>query len=187
MTAVFVDLDRTLLHKTSTLLEIKHAIRSEGILSTLKYIKKARPKGKGELKQLLTIREMDLDYRPYFCGEVLSMIVDLRDKGYKIILATGSSRIVASRVELCCPFKFDEILASTTENKLKGVRKLEEIHSWLEFNRQSHFIYFGDAWIDLKIMKKSESSIFFGRKWIYWTGKYIFRIKQINFRTCVEK
>jgi hypothetical protein len=187
MTAVFVDLDRTLLHKTSTLLEIKHAIRSEGILATLKYIKRARPKSKRELKQLLTVREMGLDYRPYFCGEVLSMIVDLRAKGSKIILATGSSKSVACRVELCYPLKFDEILASTADNKLKGVRKLEEIHSWLEINRQSYFIYFGDAWIDLKIMKNSESSVFFGRKWIYWTGKYIFRIKQISFRTCVKK
>jgi hypothetical protein len=75
-----------------------------------------------------------------------------------------------------CPVTFQELITSSNSNNIKGIKKLYEIQRSLEHYDSINFIYIGDAFADLKIMKIATESYFVGRGIIFLIGHYIFRI-----------
>ena len=100
--------------------------------------------------------------------------------GSELILATASPASSTNRVISQSPIEFNEIISSNDRINLKGSKKLAAIRKWMENKEKQDFIYIGDSFADLKIMKNAAESFFVGSKPVYFVGKHILRIKNIQ-------
>jgi 2-hydroxy-3-keto-5-methylthiopentenyl-1-phosphate phosphatase len=100
--------------------------------------------------------------------------------GAQLILATASPALSTNRVIGQSPILFNETISSNAHINLKGSKKLEAIRKRMKNEKNQDFIYFGDSFVDLKIMKNAKESVFVGSSVVYFVGKYIFRIQRFQ-------
>jgi 4-hydroxybenzoate polyprenyltransferase len=86
--------------------------------------------------------------------EVVDWLQSLKQKGFKVILATASPMRMAQRVadELQL---FDGVVATEPTGNLTGQRKLEAIHEYCKAHGFDQFAYLGDSAADLPIWRNS--------------------------------
>ncbi len=142
---VCVDLDGTL-------------IKSDTLWESLLLLTKSRPwelflavlwlcRGKAHLKQQLAARVVPdatlLPYRP----QVLQSLLELKQEGKKLVLATAADERVAHAVARYLGL-FDEVIASDGEINCAGTNKLHAIENRLG---RVAFAYWGDSHADLPL------------------------------------
>jgi phosphoserine phosphatase len=183
MKTVFVDLDKTLITKNSSTIELFKILNEKNSTTLFREILGLPKINRSNIKELLTMLNQDADFSGYFSKNVISILKKYKEENADIILATGSMEITAKRIVADYPIEIREYLTSSFSNRNKGKAKLISINLWLEKNNRESFIYIGDAFIDLVIMKKATKSYFVGNHFIYLIGKYILRIANINYHT----
>lgn len=87
--------------------------------------------------------------------EVLDYLKAEKDKGAKIVLATATHQLIAQKIadELKI---FDEVLATTDQNNLKGLNKATLLN---ERYGKNNYLYIGNAREDLEIWKNAKGAI----------------------------
>ena len=190
MIPVYVDLDRTLIKRSTSTLELRNYVLRNGLKGVISAILKNRLFTKLKLKSWVSEQPTEIDYSNQFKPEVISLILDFRLNGSPIILATASTRISTERVMAQCPIEFDEWITSSRSKNIKGIKKLSEIQKSLKLYGSNSFVYVGDSFHDLKIMRSSSQSFFVGKKMVYFLGRYLFQItefKNINSLTQTDR
>ena len=177
---MYVDLDRTLLRRSTSTLELRDFIVVNGFVGTILIIFKNKLFSKLKLKTWISKQPNNVDYSSQFNPDVISLTQEFKSKGSPVILATASPRISAERVISQCPVTFNELITSSDTKNIKGLKKLAEIQKSLEFYKSSEFVYVGDSIADLKIMKSSAKSYFVGKKLVLLIGKVIYQIPHLN-------
>ena len=181
MATIFVDMDKTLIIKNSSTVELLHFLSAHGLYSFIKLLPLISGKSRAVVKENLTNASRELDFSKYFSANVLSILAQAKEENAEIVLATGAMEVTARRVLRNYPIRIDHYLTSTKEFRNKGVHKLKLIQHWSGNTPQDSFIYIGDAYIDLVIMKHAAKSYFVGHKAVYLIGKYIKRIQNISY------
>jgi phosphoserine phosphatase len=177
---VYVDLDRTLIRRSTSTLELRDFIIVNGFVSTILIVFNYKLFSKLKLKTWISKQPNNVDYSSEFNPDVISLTQEFKSKGSPVILATASPRISAERVISQCPVTFNELITSSDTKNIKGLKKLAEIQKSLEFYKTSEFVYIGDSIADLKIMKSSAKSYFVGKKLVLLIGRVIYQIRQLN-------
>lgn len=177
---VFVDLDKTLISATSTNLQIRDYIESFGIIQTMYDLFQLRTLKRSAIKKLLAERDSEIEYKKYFSANVLEVLRRFKSEGRIIVLATGAMERTGTIAVERYPVHFDDVIGSTEIYRLKGQEKLRAIERYINQNNCQAFVYIGDAFIDLKIMRKANESYFTGNKIIYFFARRFLRIKQIT-------
>ena len=180
MIPVYVDLDRTLIRRSTSTLELRNYVLGNGLTSTIFAFLENRLFTKLKLKSWVSEQPTEIDYSNQFNPEVISLIRDFKLNGSPIILATASTRISTDRVMAQCPIQFDEIITSSSSKNIKGLKKLSEIQKSLKLYESNSFVYIGDSFHDLKVMKNSSRSFFVGKKMVYFLGRYLYQITEFN-------
>ena len=87
--------------------------------------------------------------------EVLDYLKAEKDKGAKIVLATATHELIAQKIadELKI---FDDVLATTDQNNLKGVNKASLLN---ERYGKNNYLYIGNAREDLEIWKNAKGAL----------------------------
>jgi 4-hydroxybenzoate polyprenyltransferase/phosphoserine phosphatase len=90
--------------------------------------------------------------------EAEAMILEARQEGIPVVLATAAHTIVATRIaaDLGC---FDAVLATTADVNLKGERKLHAVKDWVRENGCDGFSYAGDSRADLALWRSADRVI----------------------------
>jgi len=179
MSAVFVDLDGTLLTRTSSRIELLALFSEIGITKTIKKLLTARPRSRAGIKVRLTELQPNVDYSEYFNKSIVKILADLTKEGRAIIVATGAMDITTKRAIENYPIPIFDLISSSIHHRNKGVKKLSAIEQWLLKNNVEGFYYMGDAYIDLKIMKKAKQSFLVGSRIKYFVGKNLFNISNL--------
>lgn len=152
---IYVDLDGTLIHSDMLWESFASALRSAplrllGALAGL-LLGKGRAVFKASVAKLGPVDASTLPYR----GELLDWLVQRRQQGARIILATASDRSIAQDVAAQVGI-FDEVLASDGQRNLKGMAKLVAIH---ESAAEGEFDYCGNGSEDLPIFAAARQAI----------------------------
>ncbi len=176
MIPVYVDLDRTLIRRSTSTLELRNFLFANGLFSTIRMVYQKKLFNRLKLKTWISGQPIQIDYTNEFNSEIISLVQAFKKDGHPVILATASPLFSAERVLAQCPVTFQELITSSNSNNIKGIKKLYEIQRSLEHYDSINFIYIGDAFADLKIMKIATESYFVGRGIIFLIGHYIFRI-----------
>ena len=172
-------MDGTLIIGSTSSLEIKKYIKSYGLTHLAGKIMKNSLNSRLKLKTWISNQKFDqITYK--FDQEIVSFLLKSQALGSELILATASPASSTNRVISQSPIEFNEIISSNDRINLKGSKKLAAIRKWMENKEKQDFIYIGDSFADLKIMKNAEKSFFVGSKPVYFVGKYILRIKNIQ-------
>lgn len=151
---LFVDLDGTL-------------FRGDLLFEGLLHLAKERPLslfvafgklfgGRSGMKDYVA-RQFDFDaaHLPYN-EDLLAYLREEKARGRRIVLATASHKSLADKVAEHVGV-FDDVLATTAEENLKGRRKLRRISDYVE---NGPFAYAGDSPADAPIWDKAASAIF---------------------------
>jgi 4-hydroxybenzoate polyprenyltransferase/phosphoserine phosphatase len=147
-----VDLDGTLI-KSDLLFECLAAMTRKAPLSLL-LVPIWALRGRAFLKHELASRgSVDAKTLPYN-GELLAWLLLEREAGRRIVLATAATQGLADAVSNYLGF-FDLVIASTTTNNCKGIRKLDEIRARVG----DVFDYVGDSRADAPIFRASRQAI----------------------------
>ena len=181
MHTVFVDLDETLISRTSSRIELVELLKEIGFLKSAIKIIKVKPKSRAAIKIELTKLQPDINYTKYYESGVIQLLLHLKSDGVKIIVATGAMESTAKNVISEYPVQIDEIISSSIDYRNKGIKKLKSINDWLKRNNQEGFIYIGDAVIDFSIMKKAQRSYLVGGYMKYLIGKHLLSIKNLSY------
>ena len=181
MYTVFVDLDGTLISRTSSRIELVGLLKEIGFFKTAKKIIKVKPKSRAAIKIELTKLQPNIEFAKYYESGVIRLLSNLESDGVKIIVATGAMESTAKKVISEYPVRIDEIISSSLDYRNKGIKKLELINDWLKRNNQEGFIYIGDAIIDFSIMKRAQKSYLVGGYIKYLLGKHLLKIKTLSF------
>lgn len=150
-----VDLDGTLT-PTDTLLEsvvqlVKHAPSSLLLLPWWLL------RGRAGFKEAISTRTaIDAEKLPYNTP-LLEYLREEKSRGRQIVLATAAHRSIAEPVSKHLGI-FDKVLATQSENNLKGAAKLQAIRD----NVGESFVYAGDCAADLPIWKQAKAAILVG-------------------------
>lgn len=174
-------MDKTLITKNSSTLEIMHFVSANGLSSFVKLLPIFSTKSRAVIKENLTNASRELDFSKYYSKTVLSILALAKKENIEIVLATGAMEVTARRVLSSYPIRVDHYLTSTKDIRNKGRKKLELIQHWNGTTPGDPFIYIGDAYIDLIIMKHATESYFVGHKVFFLIGKYFKRIKNISY------
>jgi hydroxymethylpyrimidine pyrophosphatase-like HAD family hydrolase len=177
---VFVDLDGTLINGSTSSFELKRYIRIHGVKKSVTKFLQSRLFNRLKLKTWLSTQPTISDCAFDFNLDVIKILEKLGAMGYPMILATASPMASALRAAQQAPVDFEEILSSSRSVNLKGSKKLLAINKLLQQKDCTDFIYLGDAFVDLQIMKKANKSYFAGNLLIYLIGKHLLRIKSIH-------
>jgi len=176
---VFVDMDGTLIEGSTSTLEIKNYIKKNDLAHLTRKILKNSLYTRLKLKTWISNQNLDhLKYK--FDQEIVIILRKYQVTGSKLILATASPAFSTNRVISQSPIIFNEIISSNAHTNLKGSKKLVEIKKWLKNSESQDFVYIGNSFADLKIMKSAKESIFVGSTINYLVGKYLFRIEKIK-------
>ena len=179
MIPVFVDMDGTLIKGSTSSLEIRSYIKTKGLAHFAGIILKNSLYTRLKLKTWISIQKLSqLNYK--FNEEIVTILRKHQILGNQLILATASPAFSTNRVISQSPIIFNEIISSNAHTNLKGSKKLVEIKKWLKNSESQDFVYIGNSFADLKIMKSAKESIFVGSAMNYFVGKYLFRIEKIQ-------
>lgn len=150
---LFVDMDGTLV-KTDIAQEL--LLQSCKKLADVKRLASLCFSGRSHIKRFLAENnEFSAALLPYN-DEVLDYLREEKAKGRKLILATASDQLIADKVAEHLGF-FDEVMASSPGDNLKGKRKLEAI---VKASPDGVFEYLGDSTADYPIWQAAERSGF---------------------------
>ena len=181
MATIFVDLDKTLITKNSSTVELLQLVSVNNLNSIRKLLLLFLSKGRAAVKESLTDLSPEIDFSKYYSCTVLSILASAKRENIEIVLATGAMEVTARRVLSNYPIEIDNYLTSTEGIRNKGKQKLDSIQHWNGNTPQNPFVYIGDAYIDLVIMKHASESYFVGHRSIFLIGKYIKRIRNISY------
>lgn len=144
-----VDLDGTLV-ATDTLVEgLAQLLRTApGRVPTV--MSRALLRGRAELKQVVVDASGGIDAAalPYRAS-VVDFVREARDAGRRVVLATAAHHSIAARVQAHLGL-FDDVVASSATDNLKGARKLDAVRGLLG---SDDFDYIGDSRADVPIWR----------------------------------
>ncbi len=180
MKFVFVDLDGTLINGSTSSFELKEFIRVHGIKKSITTFIRNRLFGKLKLKTWISTQSSINECLFDFNSDVVKILEKLHGMKYPLILATASPTASALRAANQATIDFEEILSSSGRINLKGSKKLLAINELMQRKGCTDFIYLGDAWTDLQIMKRAEESYFTGHYITYSIGKYLLNIRNMH-------
>jgi HAD superfamily hydrolase (TIGR01549 family) len=151
---IFVDLDGTLVRTDMFFESILQLIKRNPInlVRIVIWILQGRAIAKEKIANLV---EVDAENLPYES----SLIEYLREKkaqGKNLILATASHRIWAEKVSSYLGI-FDHVIATDSQNNLKGKRKLAAIRAHIG---DAEFSYCGDSAADRPIWSEASQNVF---------------------------
>lgn len=113
--------------------------------------------GRANFKEKVSaLVELDVSGLPWR-SDFVAWLVDQREGGRRIVLATAANSRVAGAVSRHLSL-FDDVLASSASNDLKGTRKLTAIQALVG----NSFAYAGDSKADLPIWRAAESAVLVG-------------------------
>ena len=179
MIPIFVDMDGTLIKGSTSSLEIQKYVENHGAVHLLGIILKNSLNTRLKLKTWISSQKFEqITYK--FDQEIITFLLKFQTMGNDLILATASPVSSTNRVISQSPIVFTEIISSNSNTNLKGSKKLAAIRNWIKNKEIEDFIYIGDSFVDLKIMKNAKESFFVGSKLNFFVGKYILRIRNIQ-------
>lgn len=181
MATIFVDLDKTLITKNSSTVELMQLVSVSNLNSIRKLLLSFLSKGRAGVKESLTNLSPEIDFSKYYSSTVLSILASAKRENTEDSSSHGAMEVTARRVLSNYPIKIDHYLTSTEGIRNKGKQKLDSIQHWNGNTPKNPFVYIGDAYIDLVIMKHASESYFVGHRSIFLIGKYIKRIKNISY------
>ena len=150
---VVVDLDGTLI-RTDLLVESVFALLKRNFLY-LFLLPLWLLKGKANLKYEVAQRvDFDAGLLPYH-ADLIDYIKTQRAAGRKIVLATASNEKFAEAIALNLGI-FDEVLASSASENLRGRRKLDRL---IQQYGDHGFDYAANAWVDLPLFLAAHQAI----------------------------
>ena len=162
---LFVDLDGTLI-KSDLLFECLVPIIKNyfyAIFLAPFWLLKGKAYLKDKFSDLVSINPEILPYN----NNVLEFIKKEKENGKKIILATASNHKLAKTISDYLGI-FDDVIASSKEENLKGKNKLNKIKSYIENNDvNKEFSYIGDSEADVKIFKETANPVVVGNKVVF--------------------
>lgn len=162
---LFVDLDGTLI-KSDLLFECLVPIIKNyfyAIFLAPFWLLKGKAYLKDKFSDLVSINPEILPYN----NNVLEYIRKEKENGSKIILATASNIKLAKSISDYLGI-FDDVIASSKEENLKGKNKLNKIKSYIENNNiNKEFSYIGDSEADVKIFNETNIPIVVGNKNVF--------------------
>jgi 4-hydroxybenzoate polyprenyltransferase len=113
--------------------------------------------GRAHFKEKVSaLVELDVSGLPWR-SDFVAWLVDQREGGRRIVLATAANGRVAGAVSQHLSL-FDDVLASSATNNLKGARKLKAIQALVG----NCFAYAGDSTADVPIWRAAESAVLVG-------------------------
>jgi 4-hydroxybenzoate polyprenyltransferase len=146
---LFVDMDETLV-KTDIAQEL--LVQSFRSWSTIKRLLSTGWSGRSHIKRVLAKEcEFSAENLPLNEG-VLDYLKAEKEKGRHIVLATASDEFIANKVAASIGI-FDDVIASSPGNNLKGENKARAIKAYCD---NGAFEYLGDSDADIKIWKDAE-------------------------------
>ncbi|WP_321395921.1 UbiA family prenyltransferase [Emcibacter sp.] len=151
---IFVDLDGTLI-KTDLFLETSlNLIKSNPlqVFNLLLWLSRGRSYTKDQVTKKIDIDASRLPYQ----SPLIDYLNEKKDQGHPLILATASHKTYADKVAEHLGI-FDQVIATDSENNMKGARKLQAIE---KFAKGNDFAYAGDSTADRVIWDKAHSNIF---------------------------
>lgn len=150
---IFVDMDGTLV-KTDIAQEL--LVQSFKSRYKLKKLLSLAFSGRSHIKRFLAENnEFSAELMPYNV-EVIDYLKAEKEKGRKVVLATASDEIIANQIAEHVGI-FDQVIASTPGNNLKGKNKLEVIKA---NSPNGEFEYIGDSSADYPIWAEATLSGF---------------------------
>ena len=162
---LFVDLDGTLI-KSDLLFECLVPIIKNyfyAIFLAPFWLLKGKAYLKDKFSDLVSINPEILPYN----NNVLEYIRKEKENGSKIILATASNIKLAKSISDYLGI-FDDVIASSKEENLKGKNKLNKIKLYIENNNiNKEFSYIGDSEADVKIFNETNIPIVVGNKNVF--------------------
>ena len=162
---LFVDLDGTLI-KSDLLFECLVPIIKNYFYALFLapfWLLKGKAYLKDKFSDLVSINPEILPYN----NNVLEYIRKEKENGSKIILATASNIKLAKSISDYLGI-FDDVIASSKEENLKGKNKLNKIKLYIENNNTNkEFSYIGDSEADVKIFNETNIPIVVGNKNVF--------------------
>lgn len=162
---LFVDLDGTLI-KSDLLFECLVPIIKNYFYALFLapfWLLKGKAYLKDKFSDLVSINPEILPYN----NNVLEYIRKEKENGSKIILATASNIKLAKSISDYLGI-FDDVIASSKEENLKGKNKLNKIKLYIENNNTNkEFSYIGDSKADVKIFNETDIPIVVGNKNVF--------------------
>ena len=162
---LFVDLDGTLI-KSDLLFECLVPIIKNyfyAIFLAPFWLLKGKAYLKDKFSDLVSINPEILPYN----NNVLEYIRKEKENGSKIILATASNIKLAKSISDYLGI-FDDVIASSKEENLKGKNKLNKIKLYIKNNNiNKEFSYIGDSEADVKIFNETNIPIVVGNKNVF--------------------
>ena len=162
---LFVDLDGTLI-KSDLLFECLVPIIKNYFYALFLapfWLLKGKAYLKDKFSDLVSINPEILPYN----NNVLEYIRKEKENGSKIILATASNIKLAKSISDYLGI-FDDVIASSKEENLKGKNKLNKIKLYIENNNTNkEFSYIGDSEADVKIFNEANIPIVVGNKNVF--------------------
>ncbi len=162
---LFVDLDGTLI-KSDLLFECLVPIIKNyfyAIFLAPFWLLKGKAYLKDKFSDLVSINPEILPYN----NNVLEYIRKEKENGSKIILATASNIKLAKSISDYLGI-FDDVIASSKEENLKGKNKLNKIKLYIKNNNiNKEFSYLGDSEADVKIFNETNIPIVVGNKNVF--------------------
>ena len=162
---LFVDLDGTLI-KSDLLFECLVPIIKNYFYALFLapfWLLKGKAYLKDKFSDLVSINPEILPYN----NNVLEYIRKEKENGSKIILATASNIKLAKSISDYLGI-FDDVIASSKEENLKGKNKLNKIKLYIKNNNiNKEFSYIGDSEADVKIFNETNIPIVVGNKNVF--------------------
>ena len=161
---IFVDLDGTLLKKSTTTILLCEAFKQKKIQVLFMFfcmiLINQRHIAKSILTRNIKISEIVLNkIEMNINKDVLNFIITAKNRGYRIYLATGANEIIANEIINLIHRKieiFDGFIASNNYHNTVSTQKLQEI---IKISDTQGFIYLGNAFQDIPIWKKAKLGI----------------------------
>ena len=154
---LIVDLDGTLISGDS-LQETIIEFLKKNIFNALKIpfmLFKGKANFKTKLANEILIEPQNFD----FSKEVISLIEEKKNQGYKIILCSGSHQKQLSLVAEKLNY-FDYVFGTSEDINLKGIRKIKFIKKYVDLDT---FSYVGNSTDDIEIWNESEEAFFINK------------------------
>jgi len=150
---IFVDLDGTLVRTDLFLESILRLIGRNpfNIIQIVLWLLKGRSYAKDRVAKRVSISVENLPYQT----QLLDYLRQQKEQGKRIVLATASHRLYAEQVAAHLDI-FDDVIATSAENNLKGRSKLTAI---LEITGNTGFAYAGDSSADRPIWEAASANI----------------------------
>lgn len=151
---IFVDLDGTLVRTDLFFESVLQLIKRNPInlFRVVFWVLRGRAVAKEKVANLVDVDAENLPYEP----SLIDYLREMKAQGKSLVLATASHRIWAEKVSAYLGL-FDRVIASDSQNNLKGKRKLAAIRALIG---ESQFAYCGDSAADRPIWSEAARNVF---------------------------